>query len=144
MCTGDHTACQVLSWFFYTLFLPHAALAQGAVQPHPVMEVQLGQRATLTCFTTMDEVFYFLWYKQPFGQKPQLMARAYGDSEEGQFQGEFKGVTRFSAKRSKKRFNLTISNVEVSDAAAYFCATEFLDEITFGDGTFLVLTGRYY
>uniref|UniRef100_A0A8C9S2P2 Novel immune-type receptor 9 n=1 Tax=Scleropages formosus TaxID=113540 RepID=A0A8C9S2P2_SCLFO len=128
-----------LSWLFCILFLPDTALAH-VVQPNVLMKVRLGDTVTLRCIFNSSQLFYMSWYKQPFGQKPRLMVQAYSHSPDSLFQEEFKNVARFSLQHSESSSNLTISKTELSDSAVYYCASLFFNEVTFGDGTILILT----
>uniref|UniRef100_A0A3B3QQI3 Ig-like domain-containing protein n=1 Tax=Paramormyrops kingsleyae TaxID=1676925 RepID=A0A3B3QQI3_9TELE len=103
-----------------------------------LMRVELGDNVTLTCFCPEDGSFA-VWFKQAVGQKPQLMAKAV-DLLSGEFYKEYKNIKRYSLQNAKGSFNLTISNVEPSDSAVYYCATVFLHEVTFGNGTFVIIT----
>ncbi|XP_061089564.1 uncharacterized protein LOC133123240 [Conger conger] len=56
------------------------------------------------------------------------------------FFNEFKKNTRLRAKKAKGSFNLTVSHVEPSDSATYYCTFIFYGEISFGDGSTLMVT----
>uniref|UniRef100_A0A3B3QN36 Ig-like domain-containing protein n=1 Tax=Paramormyrops kingsleyae TaxID=1676925 RepID=A0A3B3QN36_9TELE len=115
--------------FVYLCFsvFPDTALAVDVVQPSLLMRVELGDNVTLTCFCPEDGSFA-VWFKQAVGQKPQLMAKAV-DLLSGEFYKEYKNIKRYSLQNAKGSFNLTISNVEPSDSAVYYCATVFLHEL---------------
>ncbi|XP_072573288.1 uncharacterized protein [Paramormyrops kingsleyae] len=125
---------------FGLLIFINTALAVDVVQPSLLMRVQLGDNVTLTCFCPED-VSYVAWFKQTVGQKPQLMAKAVNFLS-GEFYEEYKNIKRYSLQNAKRSFNLTISNAEPSDSAVYYCATVFLHEATFGNGTFVIITGK--
>ncbi|XP_035266689.1 uncharacterized protein LOC118223805 [Anguilla anguilla] len=55
------------------------------------------------------------------------------------FFNEFKNSTRFSAKTKQGSFNLTVSQVEPSDSATYYCALTVFRELSFGNGTTLMV-----
>uniref|UniRef100_A0A3B3T0B0 Ig-like domain-containing protein n=1 Tax=Paramormyrops kingsleyae TaxID=1676925 RepID=A0A3B3T0B0_9TELE len=96
---------------------------------------------TLTCFCP-EERTSVAWFKQTVGQKPQLMAKALRYVP-GEFYKEYKNIKRYSLQNAEGNFNLTISNAEPSDSAVYYCAAESYNEINFGNGTFVIITGKY-
>ncbi|XP_061089547.1 uncharacterized protein LOC133123223 [Conger conger] len=116
-------------------------LGQSVVQPNAVVTAQLGDTVTLPCFYPHDGVPRISWLKQPLGQKPQPVARMLNYQSDAVFLNEFKNSTRLSAKTAKGTFNLTVSHVEPSDSATYYCTFIFYDEISFGDGSTLMVTG---
>ncbi|XP_064181769.1 immunoglobulin superfamily member 3-like [Anguilla rostrata] len=54
---------------------------------------------------------------------------------------DFINSTRLSAKAAKGTSNLTVSQVEPSDSATYYCATVLYKDISFGEGTTLMVLG---
>uniref|UniRef100_A0A3B3SPC6 Ig-like domain-containing protein n=1 Tax=Paramormyrops kingsleyae TaxID=1676925 RepID=A0A3B3SPC6_9TELE len=118
----------------------HTALAVDVVQPSLLMRVQLGDSVTLTCFCP-EYVSFAVWFKQAVGQKPQLMAKALRYSS-AEFYKEYKNIERYSLQIAEESFNLTISNVEPSDSAVYYCVAVSYNEIAFGNGTFVIITGK--
>ncbi|XP_072573155.1 uncharacterized protein [Paramormyrops kingsleyae] len=125
---------------FGLLILINTALAVDVVQPSLLMRVQLGDSVTLTCFYSED-ASYAAWFKQAVGQKPQLMAKRNGYSP-GELYSEFKSIKRYSLQDAKGSFNISISNAEPSDSAIYYCIAWFYAEISFGNGTFVILTDK--
>ncbi|XP_061089560.1 uncharacterized protein LOC133123236 [Conger conger] len=83
----------------------------------------------------------FSWIKQSIGQKPQILARTWNYQTEATFFNEFKNSKRLSAKTANETFNLTVSHVELSDSATYYCAIIRFREMSFGDGTTLMVLG---
>ncbi|XP_023663783.1 uncharacterized protein [Paramormyrops kingsleyae] len=128
--------CVFLVVFYYA----YTTLAVYVNQSSLLMRVQTGDTVTLTCTCPKDELFV-AWFKQPVGQKPQLMAKAYYLAD-GEFSEAFKKMERLSVQKIDGSFNLTISRLEPSDSAVYYCAAVFYYEITFGNGTFIMLTDK--
>ncbi|XP_072544696.1 uncharacterized protein [Salminus brasiliensis] len=81
-----------------------------------------------------------MWIKQKHGEKPLVIATSYHD-QPAVFHNGFDMSGRFETQIAALTFNLTISNIEPSDTATYYCATTFLYDITFGEGTFLIVKG---
>ncbi|XP_048883621.1 uncharacterized protein LOC125750211 [Brienomyrus brachyistius] len=125
---------------FGLLIFIDTSLAVDVVQPNHLMKVQHGDSVTLTCFRPED-ISFAVWFKQAAGQKPQLMAKALRYVP-GEFYEEYKNITRYSLQNAEGSFNLTISNAEPSDSAVYYCAAVFYNEIAFGNGTFVIITGK--
>ncbi|XP_048885824.1 uncharacterized protein LOC125751216 isoform X2 [Brienomyrus brachyistius] len=125
---------------FSLLVFINTSLAVDVVQPSHLMRVQHGDSVTLTCFRPED-ISFAVWFKQAAGQKPQLMAKALRYVP-GEFYEGYKNITRYSLQNAEGSFNLTISNAEPSDSAVYYCAAVFYNEIAFGNGTFVIITGK--
>ncbi|XP_018599876.2 uncharacterized protein LOC108929669 [Scleropages formosus] len=123
----------------FLLIFSCTTVANDILQPE-LITAELGHSVTLTCFSRKDEVTYTAWFKQQAVQKPRIMAKAFSYSQTLKVQGEFKNMTRFSFQWRAASFNLTIANIEPSDSAVYYCATMSFNEISFGDGTVLILT----
>ncbi|XP_018599879.2 uncharacterized protein LOC108929675 [Scleropages formosus] len=117
----------------------YIAVANAIVQPKLLITFQPGDSVTFTCFCKQHDVTYTAWFKQPLGQKPQIVAKAHYYSQDVELQNEFKNMMRFSLQWTPTSFNLTIANAEQSDSAVYYCATMFLNEVKFGNGTLLLL-----
>ncbi|XP_061089538.1 uncharacterized protein LOC133123216 [Conger conger] len=116
-------------------------LGQSVVQPKALVTAQLGDTVTLPCFYQDDGVPTVSWMKQPLGQKPQPVAKMLNYQSDAEFLNEFKNSTRLRAKKAKGSFNLTVSHVEPSDSATYYCTFFHYQEISFGEGTTLMVMG---
>ncbi|XP_064181745.1 immunoglobulin kappa light chain-like isoform X3 [Anguilla rostrata] len=119
----------------------YGQLWKSVDQPDVLVTAQLGDTVTLPCFYSAQEVPNINWFKQPLRQKPQLVAIIINSESDAIFVNEFKDNTRFSAKAAKGVFNLIVSGVESSDSATYYCAISRYSEMSFGDGTTLMVTG---
>ncbi|XP_061090000.1 immunoglobulin kappa light chain-like [Conger conger] len=116
-------------------------IKKDVVQPNALVTVQRGDTVTLPCFYSNNFITYVSWFKQRLGQKPQIVAMSLNYQLSAIFFNEFGNITRFSAHRTGGIFNLTISQVEPSDSATYYCAITQYNDVTFGNGTTLMLTG---
>ncbi|XP_031648956.1 uncharacterized protein LOC116352947 [Oncorhynchus kisutch] len=131
---------------YWTIFLFYGnfggALNKDVIQPDPVIVTRLGQSVSLTCFCPLDLMFRVSWFKQSVGQKPLLMASSYYRSKNSfHFTKDFNETKRLSVKRGIDSFNLTISKTESGDSAIYYCGAMEVGQVTFGEGTFLIVKG---
>uniref|UniRef100_A0A8C9TJ03 Ig-like domain-containing protein n=1 Tax=Scleropages formosus TaxID=113540 RepID=A0A8C9TJ03_SCLFO len=106
----------------------YITLADDIVQPNVMMKALLGDSVTLTCFCTKDEITYIAWFEQPFGQKPQIVAKALFYSQDVEFQAEFENRLSLQWIEATKSFNMTILKTELSDSAVYYCVTVLYNE----------------
>ncbi|XP_064181765.1 immunoglobulin superfamily member 3-like [Anguilla rostrata] len=118
----------------------YGLLGKNIVQPDVLMTAQLGDTVTLPCFHAKDDVHWYGWLKQPLGQKPEQLAKILNSEPKVIFLNEFKNSKRLSAKAANGSFNLTVSQVEPSDSATYYCTLMLFNEISFGNGTTLMVT----
>uniref|UniRef100_A0A3B3I1R6 Ig-like domain-containing protein n=1 Tax=Oryzias latipes TaxID=8090 RepID=A0A3B3I1R6_ORYLA len=93
--------------------------------------VFVGQEVTLKCFLEGTGANVFFWYKQPLGQKPQLMSEFFNHKEIGTFADDFKKDPRFELQTNEDKNNLKISNVKMSDSATYYCISSYTYTLTF-------------
>ncbi|XP_035266668.1 uncharacterized protein LOC118223791 isoform X1 [Anguilla anguilla] len=119
----------------------YGLLGKNIVQPGVLVTAQLGDTVTLPCFHAKDDVHWYGWLKQPLGQKPEQLAKILNSETKVIFLNEFKNSKRLSAKAANGSFNLTVSQVEPSDSATYYCTLMLFNEISFGNGTTLMVTG---
>uniref|UniRef100_A0A3B3CJ38 Ig-like domain-containing protein n=1 Tax=Oryzias melastigma TaxID=30732 RepID=A0A3B3CJ38_ORYME len=96
--------------------------------------VVVGEEVTLKCLCQGTLADFFFWYKQPLGQKPQLMSKFFTHKNNGYFEDAFKNDPRFELETDKNRSQLKISNVEMSDSATYYCISSLSYRFTFLEG----------
>ncbi|XP_035266669.1 immunoglobulin kappa light chain-like isoform X2 [Anguilla anguilla] len=123
------------------LFSKVYGLLGNIVQPDALVRAQLGDTVTLPCFHPTIDVSLVSWLKQPLGLKPQLVAIVSKYQSNATFFNEFQNSKRFSAKATTESARLTVSQVEPSDSATYYCAITGFREISFGNGTTLMVMG---
>ncbi|XP_036452904.1 uncharacterized protein LOC118826123 [Colossoma macropomum] len=118
---------------------------QGKIlQLDSVVTAKEGDDVTLSCLHPTDQINKVLWYQQPIGQKPLLVTSSYYHSLPFEFHNDFDKTKRFDLSRAAGSSNLTITKVEPSDSAVYYCAGSFSNIVSFGAGTVLVLKGQDY
>uniref|UniRef100_A0A671XVL2 Uncharacterized LOC115589436 n=1 Tax=Sparus aurata TaxID=8175 RepID=A0A671XVL2_SPAAU len=95
---------------------------------HPdgsLLSLKTGDNLTLTCFHKADVPARLYWYKQPLGQKLQLISSVYRFDKNGTFHGEFKNNPRFTLDTRDGKNHLKISDLRISDSAVYNCMSCF-------------------
>uniref|UniRef100_A0A8C7LVA3 Ig-like domain-containing protein n=1 Tax=Oncorhynchus mykiss TaxID=8022 RepID=A0A8C7LVA3_ONCMY len=81
----------------------------------------VGDMVVLRCFNAGDEGIMFSWYKQTFGNIPQLISTIYKYDRNATFYQEFKNYPRFSVEGGQGKNHLMIADVELSDSGTYYC-----------------------
>ncbi|XP_017575478.1 immunoglobulin kappa light chain-like [Pygocentrus nattereri] len=109
-----------------------------AVEQDQLKIAEVGDSIDLSCFSTRDMKTTIVWMKQNPGEKPVQIATSY-QHQAGTFYNGFDHSGRFKTQAGPGSFNLTISSLEPSDTATYYCANIFIYDITFGEGTVLVV-----
>ncbi|XP_041635641.1 uncharacterized protein LOC121504693 [Cheilinus undulatus] len=98
-----------------------------------------GQNVTLECFFT-SSAKYLSWYKQMAGGQPQIISSIYTHIPDvNSFHNQFKATKRFSVQTGRGFYHLTISYVQSSDSAMYYCGQTSITITEFYEGIFLVL-----
>ena len=128
------------------MLYPHTFLdkAHDVIQLNRVTEAAPGDTVTLDCFFPVAfKTEALSWYKQTLGQKPFLVARSFKATPfwSPLFSEDFQNG-RMNIQRSDGVFNLTITNINSSDEATYYCTGTAYQQVTFGNGTFLALKGN--
>uniref|UniRef100_A0A8C5HKN3 Ig-like domain-containing protein n=1 Tax=Gouania willdenowi TaxID=441366 RepID=A0A8C5HKN3_GOUWI len=114
-------------------------------QERRLISVNVGDNVTLQCFYQKDDDGnpLFFWYKQPLRQEPKLISTQFAFDRKGTFQDEFKDDIRFTLKNEKHSLILTISDVQVSDSATYYCAKSMNRfHMQFSEGTTVFVKDR--
>ncbi|KAM7389141.1 hypothetical protein PAMP_023135 [Pampus punctatissimus] len=107
----------------------------------PVITVQLGEPATLTCALLNDDLSskIFFWYKQSAGDNLKLIVTMY-TSTTPEYGPEF-SPSRIKIHREKNFNNLTILRTSQEDEGTYHCANmEWIN--TEWRGTYLLVKGH--
>uniref|UniRef100_A0A674DZE1 Uncharacterized LOC115198319 n=1 Tax=Salmo trutta TaxID=8032 RepID=A0A674DZE1_SALTR len=145
LCSAEVTDVKMVvrHLFLFYINLVCAFTKPNVIQPTPVMVTELGGTVTLTCFCPKVSVTRFHWFKQSFGQKPLLMASSLYVGQDSyysnNFNKDFTETKRLGVRRGLYSYNLTISKTEPEDSATYYCFTSAIYELTFGEGTVLIV-----
>ncbi|XP_064787640.1 uncharacterized protein LOC135510552 [Oncorhynchus masou masou] len=110
-------------------------------QKNGLMSANVGDTVVLRCFNKGDVRIMFSWYKQSFGNIPQLISTIYKYDRNATFYQEFKGNPRFSVEGGQGKNNLMIADVELSDTGTYYCGSAYGNNLEFGQGVILIIKG---
>ncbi|XP_066536325.1 uncharacterized protein [Hoplias malabaricus] len=113
------------------------------IQLEPLVTAEKGHNVSLSCFHPETQINKVLWYKQTLGKKPLLITSSFYYNLPFDFHNGFDKEKRLNMSRSAGSSNLTISRVEHSDSAVYYCAGSFSNIVSFGSGTVLVIKGQH-
>uniref|UniRef100_W5K1P7 Ig-like domain-containing protein n=1 Tax=Astyanax mexicanus TaxID=7994 RepID=W5K1P7_ASTMX len=127
-------------FFFFTKFDPNFP---EILQLDPVVSAEEGDDVILPCFHPKEQINNVLWYKQLTGQKPVLLASSYYRTQPFKFYNDFDMPKRFDLLRADGSSNLSITSIQQSDSAVYYCAVAFSNIVSFGAGTVLLLKGHH-
>uniref|UniRef100_A0A8C7LXU1 Ig-like domain-containing protein n=1 Tax=Oncorhynchus mykiss TaxID=8022 RepID=A0A8C7LXU1_ONCMY len=106
-----------------------------------LMSANVGDMVVLRCFNAGDEGIMFSWYKQTFGNVPQLISTIYKYGRNATFYHEFKNNPRFSVEGGQGKNHLMIADVELSDSGTYYCGSDYGYKVEFGQGFILIIKG---
>ncbi|KAM9335610.1 uncharacterized protein ABDE67_020609 [Symphorus nematophorus] len=110
-------------------------------QERSFISAETGDNLTLPCFYEGDVATRFYWFKQIAGEKPRLISTYYKYEKNGTFHDEFNNNPRFSLDTEIGKNHLMMTNVHISDSAAYFCASSFSYKFEFAEGTIVSVKG---
>ncbi|XP_038632428.1 immunoglobulin lambda-1 light chain-like isoform X3 [Scyliorhinus canicula] len=129
--------CSLALWLGY-------GQSQTLTQP-PDLTVTPGNTATLVCNTGIRDSNTVGWYKQTPGAAPQWVLSLYYTWDNPGYGTGFSS-NRFASSVNSDHsiYQLIIKNVEVNDAAVYYCGTWVSSSSTyvFGQGTKLFVAAR--
>ncbi|XP_029688161.1 uncharacterized protein [Takifugu rubripes] len=103
--------------------------------------VKSGQNLTLPCLHRGDVSTKISWFKETLGEKPILICMYWILSEDWTFVNDFKTNPRFQLHPGNKGANLTISDLELSDSATYYCVNQYLSVFDFTEGYKVIVEG---
>ncbi|XP_051887748.1 immunoglobulin lambda-1 light chain-like [Pristis pectinata] len=121
------------------VFCFHNIFAEMVLTQSPSVSTTAGQTVKITCTMSGDSIgnYYVSWYWQKPASAPVYVwhgSYGIGPGIPNRFLG--------SVDSSSNRLLLTITNVQLEDAADYYCAVDKNYIFTFGKGTKLNLSSR--
>uniref|UniRef100_A0A8K9XN03 Ig-like domain-containing protein n=1 Tax=Oncorhynchus mykiss TaxID=8022 RepID=A0A8K9XN03_ONCMY len=129
-----------VSQYFTFLFHGLAWTESSSIsQKNGLMSANVGDTVVLLCFNKGDVGIMFSWYKQSFGNIPQLISTIYKYDRNATFYHEFKDNPRFSVEGGQGKNHLMIADVELSDTGTYYCGSAFGNNVEFGQGFILII-----
>uniref|UniRef100_A0A671XVA2 Uncharacterized LOC115589433 n=2 Tax=Sparus aurata TaxID=8175 RepID=A0A671XVA2_SPAAU len=130
-----------LTCLFLGIMAQMTDLSVTVRQERRFVSANIGDHVCLQCFYEGDDTAWLYWYKQPLGQKPQLISTFYRFDHNGTFYNEFKNNPRFTLETGDGTNHLTIFELSISDSATYYCASGYTFVFSFTEGTTVSVKG---
>ncbi|KAM4536784.1 uncharacterized protein PAE49_021240 isoform 2-T2 [Odontesthes bonariensis] len=105
------------------------------------ISANVGGKVTLRCFYKGEASAMFYWYKHTLGHKPNLISAFYRHNENATFFDEFRNNPRFSLEGKNGKNHLTITDLQISDSATYYCVSHKAYKFEFDEGTTVNVKG---
>lgn len=108
-----------------------------------LVSASVGDNVTIRCFFDSQVAMHFSWYQQTLGGEPELLFTIYKYDKTSNQQDLhwLEKSPRFAVQRTEGTIHLHISDVRLSDSAAYFCASAHSNVVEFGEGVLLSVEG---
>ncbi|RVE67556.1 hypothetical protein OJAV_G00103880 [Oryzias javanicus] len=103
----------------------------------PLIEAELGDNVTFTCFSQDSDQALVYWYKYRYG----YMIHTISMGSFGHFKEQFADSRVNAMKKDDKHIILTITNVSKEDEATYFCQVGSSYNMEFVNGSHLAVKG---
>uniref|UniRef100_A0A8C4TC76 Ig-like domain-containing protein n=1 Tax=Erpetoichthys calabaricus TaxID=27687 RepID=A0A8C4TC76_ERPCA len=95
----------------------------------------------LECHMKVFSQYSYIWIKHSQGELPETIV--FWSHNEGRTHKANDGSTRYQVMTSLSSFNLSITHLDTSDLGTYYCGVVKPDDILFGNGTEVCLTGEH-
>ncbi|XP_058481695.1 uncharacterized protein LOC131456984 [Solea solea] len=115
---------------------PNATRTLGIVQDTGIIRAEIGKNVTLHCFCQND-VTHISWYQQSLGGELCLISTRMKQITVAEMSPAFQKRFHVLAHARECSNHLTITDLQASDSATYFCAVLEFNGIEFGPGAFL-------
>ncbi|XP_061565915.1 uncharacterized protein LOC133420275 [Cololabis saira] len=97
------------------------------------ISAHIGDHVTLKCNYNNNPTWLY-WYMQPLGEKPKRISTFYIKGMTVTFNEISKNNSRFTLDIKKSNHHLTISDLNLSDSATYYCAARSVIILDFAEG----------
>uniref|UniRef100_A0A668REV4 Ig-like domain-containing protein n=2 Tax=Oreochromis aureus TaxID=47969 RepID=A0A668REV4_OREAU len=117
--------------------------AQMFSSVHPesrFISAQVGGNLTLKCFHDGDGSARLYWLKQNLGQKPKIISHFFKYNVNNSSNEELKNNPRFTLDTQDGKYHLTITDLQISDSASYYCVY-YLYTLTFLENIIISVKG---
>nr|XP_046236680.1 uncharacterized protein LOC124054564 isoform X2 [Scatophagus argus] len=104
------------------------------------LSVDVGQNVNLSCFCLDKGALTFYWYKETVGFTPKLVSSFASYNANITFHDEFKNP-RFSVDIENRKYQLKISEFQISDSGTYYCLKNNFPIFEFCEGTTIIVKG---
>ncbi|XP_027143767.1 uncharacterized protein LOC113747630 [Larimichthys crocea] len=141
MMTSSHFVFYLTCLFFGDMAqMTNLKFSSSVHQEAGFVSAYVGDSVTLRCFYEGDLAARFYWYKQTLREKPRLISTYYKYEKNGTFHSEFNNL-RFTLDTEIGRNHLSMTNLQISDTATYYCASSFSYTLEFTAGITVSVKG---
>ncbi|XP_036072517.1 V-set and immunoglobulin domain-containing protein 8-like, partial [Oryzias melastigma] len=125
---------------FLLFYFTAAQFSSSIIQKGGFLSVSTGDSVTLECSYISVDLISIFWYKQTLGRRPEPISSFYAYSSRGTFFDKFNNP-RFSLDTKNENYHLTISDLQLSDSATYYCAARDTNVLEFTEGVTVSVKG---
>ncbi|XP_053199417.1 uncharacterized protein LOC128383854 [Scomber japonicus] len=113
----------------------------SAGQERGFISANVGDSVTLLCSREDYAATRVYWYKQTLAQKPRLISTLNTFDTNSTFYDEFKNNRRFTLETDNENNHLTITELQISDSATYYCVRYYLYKLIFSENIIVNVKG---